>query len=388
MDISYTDENRSHIDAPRAEGLLHAFMARSATAGGPLMAISPHYLLGNWAAQPALGSIDLARAARAAQSGSAELGLLTVFDGADPGYLIEWPAGGSRGASAAGSRCPADAFDHVLPGCSASIVATRRNAVRIARQDGHLLVSGEAGVGKRTLAASLLACSGRPVAMLDVSARGNWLDALDAAITEGQSIALLHADAMPDAHIGACLHLLELACARQLRVALTVTPNLPMRLQALVARLAWRLWIPPLRDRPEDIPEIIAAWPATRRGRPRRASAATLRWLWSRPWPGNVRELMQALNEVPGNAGNAGRPPPSKEGACRPPGQEPRALVQALQKRALVQTLARCGGNRSRAAVMLGLSRATLYRKMDQFGISTAGTHRRPSVSSSEWCKT
>ena len=372
------------LDAPpesggrlrQADGLMQAFAARNLVCSGPLMAVSPSYVIGNWAAQALLGSIDLARVARVAHSGSKELGCITVFEALDAGYLIELDAAGPRTRSNDETQCRDDAFDIVLPGSSKAIANTRRNAVRIARHTGHVLVSGEPGTGKRSLGEHLLGTACMPAVVIDIAAEsGGWLARLRAALETNRCVVLQHAQAMTPDPLPECLQLLELASARGLRVVLTVTPNLPLRLHALAARMTWRLWIPPLRDRPEDIPEIIANCPTTRRSRPRRASAATLRWLWSRPWPGNVRELLQALDHPAELRGNADAFSPSKQMSNAAQPDEPRALVQAIQKRALVQTLARCRGNRSRAAVMLGLSRATLYRKMDQFGINdTAGS--------------
>lgn len=348
-------------------GLLGAFAMRSAVTASPLLAVSQTCIMGNWAARPFLSSIDLAWAAQAAQSGSCELGRITTFEGPDPGYLIEIerdiPRAGSGGVDP--NFGVADSpISCVLPGRSDLIASVRQSAMRIAHRQGHVLLCGESGVGKRTLAEYLLELSPKDASItIDATSGGDWLEALRQAIENNAAVVLLHACGMSPDDLPTCMHLLRLASARKQRVVITATPFLPPELYAIAGEIQWRLWVPPLRDRLEDIPDIIEAWPRTRRLDLRRPSSAQLRWLWSRSWPGNLRELAEVLTEGIRGRRSYGRMEPIKE---------PRALVQRLQKEALLQALARCRGNRSRAAAMLGLSRATLYRKMEQFGISAA----------------
>ncbi|WP_420466013.1 helix-turn-helix domain-containing protein [Panacagrimonas sp.] len=354
------------------EGLLRAFAARSRVCDGPLIAVSPSYLIGNWAAQPLLAAIDLARVATAFESGSSEFGVIEAFERTDPGYLIRPPIAQPAAVADVCQRGRNDArLRELLPGQSELIADTRGNAARIMQAGGHVLVSGEPGVGKRTLAEGLLAAEAAVVATIDVAIRADWIEATQTALQTGRAVVLQHAHALAEVNLAECQGLLRLACAQGLRVVLTATPNLPLHLHALAAHTPWRLWIPPLRDRLEDIPQIVAAWTRQRRPRPPRPGAEALRWLWSRTWPGNLRELAQALREDGRPAWSGHRLP-----ACSNDEDgryAPRARAQQVQKRALVQALARCGGNRSHAALMLGLSRATLYRKMAQFGIARMG---------------
>lgn len=349
----------NECEAAEGAGLLRAFAERCRFSATPLIAVSPHYLIGNWAAQPLLAGIDLERVVRVVQCGSAELGRITVFERQDPGYLLDLSPPDVPGPVAS---CADDAFDAVLPGCSRLVRAVRRDAVRIARAAGHVLLSGERGTGKRSLGEALLSQGGRSHACIDVAAHAGALAMLRSAVYGHRPVLLLHVEALPADRLHECLDVLAHAQRGGTRVVCTVAPSLPLSLHALAGHMAWRLWLPPLRDRPEDIPEIAAAWPRRRGSARPRVDAETLRGLWSRTWPGNLRELHERLRTrgVP-------RAAPAQDESIRV-AETGEPLGRAVERRALLQALSRCRGNRSRAAAMLGCSRATLYRKLNQFG--------------------
>jgi two-component system response regulator AtoC len=146
------------------------------------------------------------------------------------------------------------------------------------------------------------------------------------------------------------------------------------------------LKLPPLRERPEEIPELAARFVdrhASRLGLPRRSvSAAALRLLESWRWPGNVRELENALERaLVLSDGDEIEPEALPEemrasGAPRMPPQPPgpddlsvkraqRALELDLIRRALEKT----GGNRTRAAELLELSERALRYKIREYGL-------------------
>jgi DNA-binding NtrC family response regulator len=136
--------------------------------------------------------------------------------------------------------------------------------------------------------------------------------------------------------------------------------------------------VPPLRARRSDIP-LLAAHALG--GTPARAiSEEAMARLLAYRWPGNVRELFHSvqraavlcggdiidvddLSEAIRSASQPGRPDdPLDELPLR-------EAVAALERRLVVQALQRAGGNRSEAARRLGISRAQLYAKLDEFGM-------------------
>ncbi len=142
----------------------------------------------------------------------------------------------------------------------------------------------------------------------------------------------------------------------------------------------FEIQLPPLKDRIEDVPALAAHFlrkSAAKEGR--RAEGLTpgaMDRLMSYPWPGNVRELENVIHravilagERPVSAehlparlqGESGVPAgwPGPFGGC--PVQQKLSDWERVFIRA---TLARCGGNKSRAARVLGISRKVLYAKL------------------------
>jgi two-component system response regulator HydG len=148
------------------------------------------------------------------------------------------------------------------------------------------------------------------------------------------------------------------------------------------------LRVPPLRDRPDDIP-ILAAHFLVRfgeqSGRPLHGfSPEAMTALVSYSWPGNVRELENAVDRavalatgsvveepdlperVLGGGQAAGSPPGPGTGAA-PLELPDRPPLDEVIRRYVLGVLAEVGGNKSQAARILGVPRRTLYRMIHRF---------------------
>ena len=148
----------------------------------------------------------------------------------------------------------------------------------------------------------------------------------------------------------------------------------------LVARLRARgIAVPPLRERPEDIP-LLAEHLVRRRAAatgaiPPALAPETLEALKRCPWSGNVRELDEELaraaagravvrpEDIAGLRAKAGRAPAGTAGAPL------RRAVGDLEVTLIEQALTESNWNKSRAARTLGLSRLGLQKKIDRYGI-------------------
>ena len=138
----------------------------------------------------------------------------------------------------------------------------------------------------------------------------------------------------------------------------------------LYHRLAqFRLEVPPLRERPEDI--IAIAECVLRQHFPKsRFTQDAISALLSYPWPGNVRELKNfifravlqgenAAEEITGTDLQFSETTPQREATAQLNGD-----LNHVERQMIFQALERCGGNQGKAAEMLGISRRTLLRKL------------------------
>ncbi|MFA9562049.1 MAG: sigma-54 interaction domain-containing protein, partial [Nitrospirota bacterium] len=136
-----------------------------------------------------------------------------------------------------------------------------------------------------------------------------------------------------------------------------------------------RIHLPPLRNRQEDIPLLSGTFLKLARSMTQKDvdsfSPAAMRSLLDYYWPGNVRELRSAIEsaviQCEGTNIEASDLPPEIATDHRPsPGIE----GDSDDKGTILSALDRAQGNRSEAARLLGISRATLFRRLSHHGLS------------------
>jgi len=278
-----------------------------------------------------------------------------------------------------------------------------------------LLLVGEAGTGRTALARALHASSPRaagPLVELDPGSipaslfeselfgyrPGAFTGALQATPgrverAAGGSLLLDHVEELPLAVQPKLLRLVAEGAYAPLggrerrsdvRFLSIAAEDLPERMRRGAFRedLFYRLEVlafrvPPLRERPGDLPGLIDRLLADlgeRFGRPAPALSGRAReWMLRHPWPGNLRQLKNTLERAlvlaePGGAGGAGEPavldPEPPAGADRPPRRLEEAEAEEI-RRALAYTR----GHQSEAARLLGISRKALWAKRKRLGI-------------------
>jgi DNA-binding NtrC family response regulator len=137
--------------------------------------------------------------------------------------------------------------------------------------------------------------------------------------------------------------------------------------------------VPPLRERLDDLPALVELFVAES-GRPLQVAPETLETLRAYDWPGNVRELKNVVTSAAALADGATLEPrhllffKRRGGASR--GDEtldrlPLAgrTLEMLERAAIKQTLGETGGNKSKAARVLGIAASTLYEKIKKYGL-------------------
>jgi two-component system response regulator AtoC len=152
------------------------------------------------------------------------------------------------------------------------------------------------------------------------------------------------------------------------------------------------IWVPPLRQRPEDIAPLAEHFCKTlggANGKPNvRLTPDAMELLRAEPWPGNVRQLQNFIERLvvlsDGEELGAGdvrreleRQAVPAEVSMAPaapaaPGADPQSLDskrKEAERAAIVSALQRAGDNRTLAARLLGVSRRTLYNKLEEHGL-------------------
>jgi DNA-binding NtrC family response regulator len=145
-----------------------------------------------------------------------------------------------------------------------------------------------------------------------------------------------------------------------------------------------RILLPPLRERAEDIPVLLAhylkVFSEENKLPPLTLEPGALQTLSAYAWPGNIRELRNfcenavvlhhggALSEYdldPKYRGGAATPPGAAGTAAAPAGNP--LSVEQNERRLLKEALIKARGNRTKAAELMGISRRTLHRKLAQW---------------------
>jgi two-component system, NtrC family, response regulator AtoC len=289
-----------------------------------------------------------------------------------------------------------------------------QSAAQLAQSDSTVLITGESGTGKELVARALHAqgprrdgkfvpvnCGALPETILESELFGHRKGAFTGATTDRKGL-------LEEAHGGVLFldEIGEMAASMQVRllrflqggevrrVGDTATRRVDVRLvaathrslEAEVARGTFRhdfyyrinvigIRIPPLRERPEDIPALAEHFLKRFALRLRRSATVTgfspgaMELLTAYPWPGNVRELANAIERATNLASgplitDADLPAsltvlPSAE---TPVADERERLIAVLQE---------TRWNQSRAAEQLGMSRTTLWRKMREHRIES-----------------
>ncbi len=191
---------------------------------------------------------------------------------------------------------------------------------------------------------------------------------------------------------------------RRCNVRIIAACNRPLK--ALVAEGRFRqdlyyrlrgveLRIPPLRERPEDIPPLVShlleKYAASTSRRVAGVTPDAMARLCAYPFPGNVRELENELRRLvalaqdgdfiterqlpPEIARAVPRPAPGQAVPEQLPGKTLKQKVEALECAVVRHTLDRCAWNHSMAARELGLSRVGLANKIRRYRIERAGRH-------------
>jgi len=290
----------------------------------------------------------------------------------------------SAGGPAAGIRSPSRPVLPGVVGSAAPWLGTCREIDRAYRAGEWLLLSGERGVGKLALAraAHQLNSPAAPFHVVDAgTATGEgWAAELEAELLDDSVPALVirHVDRLDPPRLDELVTLLDDARvhrAGDLWVAMTMTPSGTAEpdLTDLLTLFPLTVDVPPLRHRIEDLRELVPFFLARlSRGADLTCSPEAMQQLMRSSWPGNTAELYQVLRHVVQHRRRMGSILPADLPADHQVvSRRQLSQLESLERDAIVQSLLDTGGNKGKAARALGMSRATIYRKIHDYGIRT-----------------
>jgi two-component system response regulator AtoC len=329
-------------------------------------------------------------------------------------------AGGRRAAEAAPEPPEPPGGAGELVGEGEAMREVRALVDRASRSAATVLVLGESGTGKGLVARAIheqsarrgkpfvrLHCGALPDGLLESELFGYEKGAFTGAVgrkpgrvelAEGGTLFLDEIGDVTPAMQVKLLRVLQereyerLGGAQTLKADVRFVAATHRDLGAMAARGEFRedlyyrlnvipLAIPPLRARPEDV-EALALRFARAHGPAVTLAPDALALLTAQRWPGNVRQLQNfverlvVLSDGPAIgradverelARKVGLPPPEAEGPAD--AQSLGASVREAERLALKGALERARGNRTLAARLLGVSRRTLYNKLDEYGL-------------------
>jgi transcriptional regulator of acetoin/glycerol metabolism len=282
----------------------------------------------------------------------------------------------------AGAGPPARRFGPALAG-SGPLWLRGCRQVEAARASGEWLsLEGEPGTGK--LAVLRAVCRRRNPAgafrVLDAADAGDhhWMARALSDLLEGEgSLVIRHADRLSTVRLQALWIALEqaLAAGRQhvLWVAVTLSQGPAAGdLAGLLKFFPAAVELPPLRHHIEDLHELVPVFLARLNPHgPPACSPETMHLLLRSNWPGNTGQLWQVLRRVARHRRTGTIHPGDLPPECWSVSRRLLSPLESLQRDAITQTLLDHHGNKTKVAASLGMSRATIYRKIHEYGIIT-----------------
>jgi sigma-54 dependent transcriptional regulator, acetoin dehydrogenase operon transcriptional activator AcoR len=319
-----------------------------------------------------------------------ELGLLAAS--ADPGPLADGVVHVKLVAPVAAPAAETAAVTRggmSLPGLVGSGAAWRR-AGRLAEacyeRGEWLAVEGEQGSGKLALVRAVhqRRSPAAPSHVADAACAAtehDWLGSVRAELLGGTGLLVLrHVHALNARQVRGLTGALQEAHAagrgEALRVAVTLDrAAVRTDLTSLLRLFPGTVEVPPLRHHSEDLRELIPFFlgKLSQQGRVT-CSPAAMQLLLRHTWPGNAAQLWQVLKQVVQRRRVGQIMPEDLPPECWTVSRRVLSALESMERDAIVQSLLDNEGNKIRAARALGMSRATIYRRIREYGIITPPT--------------
>ena len=396
LDLAVQIEREMSMEAPERERVVFdTFVARSRVTSAALVALSEHYMVTNAAAadlleprdeaclwQQALESLTtggpVTRPMQLSAGATITARCTPIMTGAHPvGALIEV-------AHAAGPSPRRRARAARLPRQSRATAQFERELAEAVRGPARtILLEGEPGSGRLFAARRIHQLRGHdtalvvhPAGVAQAQGGDQWLADL-ARLLADDSVTVAVTD----------LDLLDERTQRGLADVLASQAGAPLVVmtgQTVMGQAgAWTapvlsdvtVHVPALRQRREDIPELVHSI-LRASGVTSRVGHRAMTALTNHAWPGNVSQLKRVLADAARVCRGADirLEHLGSDIYISTRGRQTLTRLEALERDAIVEALRECGGNRIQAAAALGMSRSTLYRRLRAFGLEPGRT--------------
>jgi transcriptional regulator of acetoin/glycerol metabolism len=248
-----------------------------------------------------------------------------------------------------------------------------------------LTLEGESGVGKLSLVRAVhqRRNPAAPFHVIDCQAvqagPRDWLVKARRELLDGEGMLVIrHVDVLDARGVHALASALQEARSAQGRVRVAVTLNRKQAgadLTRLLRFFPGTVEVPPLRHHIEDLNELVPFFLArlSQQGR-LTCSPKAMQLLLRHNWPGNAEQLWQVLKQVVQRRRAGAIMPKDLPPECWTVSRRLLSPLESIERDAIVQSLQDHDGNKLRAAEALGMSRATIYRKIHEYGIIAAGS--------------
>jgi two-component system response regulator AtoC len=311
-----------------------------------------------------------------------------------------------------------------IVGNSPAMQEVYKTVGKVAKSDATVLITGESGTGKELVAEALhynsnrragplvkVSCAALPETLLEAELFGHEKGSFTGAMTQRRGRfemadkGTIFLDEIGEMSLQTQTKLLRVLQDRKIeRIGSSIPIKVDLRiicatnkdLQKQVEQSKFRddlfyrlnvihIHMPPLRERKEDIPALVEHFLAKHRysatAQPAAISEEALRRLMEYDWPGNVRELENVIERAVvlsrGQVITSRELPfgdhegDHEEGTDDLPSERSffKKSVAQFEKDLIMKALRDAGGNRSKAAEMLGIYRRLLYAKIKEYGL-------------------
>lgn len=381
-------EEANELDA----ALLGGYYAACRHSGGPVIAVGKNVFMMNSLAQEHFDAGDQAALIDQTRETIGQQNACTLL--ADlpsgiiarlayqPTFVGEALAGGIIRVKPHHAPTAREPEQRTLSGIAGTSAAWRRVSTEVLTAVSRaewVMLEGESGAGKSALIVAAHGAAGRErrLAVVDASADEDLVELVRAELDDAADVVIRHAHALSSEQLNDLSDVFQsiqdCSVARDPWVAVTTYPDsgntdVGAHLLHFFPRT---VTVPPLRHHLEDLPALVRVLLNRVGATDLVVSQAAMSQLMRLPWPGNVSHLGRILVSICRTRRSGSIEVADLPAECRATGRRSLTRLETLERDAIIEALKVHGDDKSAAAESLGMSRATIYRRIREYGIAT-----------------